>query len=149
MELETTESGWACNERGVAYAVNQQYDRAIADFDQAIRLTPHYSHFYNNRGIAFTEKGQYDRAIQDFDQAIRLTPNFAVPFQNRGRAFRMKGQKAQADADFTKAGQLNPNVPPPPVYVPQFTAQGMAVAIVAAPASNPNAETGSLTHDIR
>ena len=113
MELETTESGWACNERGVAYAVNQQYDRAIADFDQAIRLTPHYSHFYNNRGIAFTEKGQYDRAIQDFDQAIRLTPNFAVPFQNRGRAFRMKGQKAQADADFTKAGQLNPNVPPP------------------------------------
>ena len=41
------------------------YDRAIADFDQAIQLKPDYADAYYNRGIAYHDKGDYDRAIAD------------------------------------------------------------------------------------
>ena len=64
-----------------------QYDRAIQDYDQAIRLNPNWAEAFNNRGRAYSDKGQHDRAIQDLDQAIRLNPNFAEAFYNRGHAY--------------------------------------------------------------
>jgi tetratricopeptide (TPR) repeat protein len=63
--------------RGNEYAYKGQYDRAIQDFDQAIRLDPQNVVAFYDRGIAYGAKGQRDRAIQDFDQAIRLDPQFA------------------------------------------------------------------------
>ena len=63
--------------RGVAYADKKDYDRAIADYDQAIRLDPNYAHAFNNRGVAYESKKDYDRAIADYDQAIRIDPNYA------------------------------------------------------------------------
>jgi tetratricopeptide (TPR) repeat protein len=102
-----------------------QYDRAIEDFDQAIRLNPNYALAFNNRGNAYLVKGQPDRAIEDFDQAIRLNPNFALAFISRGRAYFSKGLTAcrpaslppcasaiaydRAIEDFDQAIRLNPN----------------------------------------
>src|SRR2546429_5742743 len=57
-----------CN-RGNAYQdYKGDYDRAIQDYDQAIRLKPDYPTAFNNRGDAYHAKGDYDRAIQDYDQ---------------------------------------------------------------------------------
>ena len=53
----------------------QQHDRAIQDFDQAIKLNPNYAIAFYNRGNAYRLKGQHDRAIQDLDQAIKLNPS--------------------------------------------------------------------------
>src|SRR5262249_2395559 len=58
--------------RGVAYRRKGDFDRAIADYDQAIRLNPKYALAYNNRGTAYRYKGDYDRAIVDYDQATEL-----------------------------------------------------------------------------
>jgi tetratricopeptide (TPR) repeat protein len=49
-------------------------DRAIADYDQALKLDPNYALAYNNRGNAHFLKKNYDRAIADYDQAIRIDP---------------------------------------------------------------------------
>ena len=69
--------------RGNAYNKNGRYDRAIADYDQAIRLDPNQAHAFRNRGAVYAAKGQYDRAIQDYDQAILLDPHDAGAFNNR------------------------------------------------------------------
>ncbi len=61
----------AYNNRGNAYDAKGDYDRAIADYTEAIRLDPKYAHAYNNRGNAYGAKGDYDHAIADFDQVIR------------------------------------------------------------------------------
>ncbi|MEE8223247.1 MAG: tetratricopeptide repeat protein, partial [Alphaproteobacteria bacterium] len=53
------------------------YDRAIAEYDQAIKLKPDYAKAYYNRGVAYMSKGLYDRAIEDYDTAIRLRPDYA------------------------------------------------------------------------
>jgi tetratricopeptide (TPR) repeat protein len=89
--------------RGNAYRPKGQHDRAIQDYDQAIKLNPNYALAYNNRGIAYGAKGQHDRAIQDFDQAIKLDPSYAKAFNNRGAAYRDKGQIDRAIQDFDQA----------------------------------------------
>jgi len=47
-------------------------DRAIADFDAALKLDPKDAVAFNNRGFAYRHKGDADRAIADFGEAIRL-----------------------------------------------------------------------------
>ena len=47
-------------------------DRAIADFDQAIKLDPKDAIALNNRGFAWRIKGDIARAAADYEQAIKL-----------------------------------------------------------------------------
>jgi tetratricopeptide (TPR) repeat protein len=77
--------------RGNAYNSKGDYDRAIQDFSQAIRLDPKCAYAFNGLGNAYNAKGEYDRAIQDYDQAIRLNPNFAYAFNGRGNSYNDTG----------------------------------------------------------
>ena len=99
----------AYNDRGVAYADKGEYDRAIQDYDQAIRLNPNYAFAYYHRGNAYANKGESDRAIQDYDQAIRLDPNSALFYTNRGAAYANKGEHDRAIQDYDQAIRLDPN----------------------------------------
>ena len=63
-----------------------QYEEAIADFDQAIRLQPDSTlRFYISRGHARAVLGQYEEAFADFDQAIRLRPDDAHAYHKSRR----------------------------------------------------------------
>ena len=97
------------NDRGMTYAKKGLYDRAIQDFDQAIRGKPDHAAAFNNRGMAYSEKGLYDRAIQDYDQAIRLKPDYAAAFSNRGIAYMQKGLDARAIQNFDQTIRLEPD----------------------------------------
>jgi tetratricopeptide (TPR) repeat protein len=46
--------------------------RAIADFERAIRLNPSYAEAYYNRGNAHSEFGKKQDAIADFKKAASL-----------------------------------------------------------------------------
>jgi lipoprotein NlpI len=95
--------------RGNGYHEKGDYDRAILDYDQAIRLNPSHANAFSNRGVAYARKGDYDRAIQDYDEAIRLNPNHADAFSNRGVAYGRKGDYDRAIQNYDEAIRLNPN----------------------------------------
>lgn len=66
--------------RGLAHGAAGQYDRAIADFSEAIRLLPEHAVAFHSRGLSYYFKGQYGQAIKDFNQAIRLQPDYGEAF---------------------------------------------------------------------
>ena len=59
--------------RGVAYHALGQYQRAIQDYDQALRLNSAFADAYLNRGKAYEALGQPQRAWEDFRQAQQLS----------------------------------------------------------------------------
>jgi putative serine protease PepD len=62
---------------GMAFLERQEYDKAINDFTEAIRLDPNVAIIYFNRGNAYYDRGNLDKASNDYNEAIRLNPNFA------------------------------------------------------------------------
>ncbi|MCB9460989.1 MAG: tetratricopeptide repeat protein [Anaerolineaceae bacterium] len=86
------------------------YDKAIRDYSEAIRLNPQYAYAYNNRGVAYRNLEQYEQAIADYDQAIQLDPQYASAYYNRGYAYDELKQYEQAIADYDQAIQLDPQV---------------------------------------
>jgi Tfp pilus assembly protein PilF len=63
--------------RGLAYQEKKQPDRAIRDFDQAVRLDPNDATAFAYRAGVYLRTGALDRAISDYDQAVRLGPDNA------------------------------------------------------------------------
>ena len=55
-----------------------QYERAIADFDQAIKLNPKFASAYSNRGFSYEHKGEKKRAMADYRKAIELHPGLQM-----------------------------------------------------------------------
>jgi tetratricopeptide (TPR) repeat protein len=102
--------------RGNAYSSKREYDQAIADFTQAIRLRPDSANAFGNRGTAYYLKGHYDQAIADFTQAIRLRPKDALAFNNRGSAY--------DDRTSTRRSGSTPTMPSPSTTGASHTATG-------------------------
>ena len=99
----------AFTNRGLAYKRKGQWDRAIADYSEAIRLKSDDAQAFNNRGNAYFHKGQLDRAIKDYDDAIRLQPDLAEAFSNRGNVYRKKGRFDRAIKDYDEAIHFKPD----------------------------------------
>jgi tetratricopeptide (TPR) repeat protein len=87
--LQPSDLSRAYNNRGNAYYfVKKEYDRAIADYSEAIQLDPKNVVAYNNGGDAYYYvKRDYDQAITDYDKAIQLDPKYARAYYNRGNAY--------------------------------------------------------------
>lgn len=49
-----------------------EFDRAIVDVSEAIRLCPNEGMFYYNRGLAYDKKGAKAKAEADFAKAKEL-----------------------------------------------------------------------------
>jgi tetratricopeptide (TPR) repeat protein len=107
---QPTRSARSYFDSGDTFRSRGDYDRAIEEYTQAIRLDPNYAAAYNNRGWAYNGKGDYDRGIADCTQAIRLDPNMAAAYNNRGRAYNGKGDYDRAIADYTQAIRIDPNM---------------------------------------
>jgi tetratricopeptide (TPR) repeat protein len=98
--------------RGNAYhfqAGANGIDKAIADYDKAIKINPDFERAYYNRGTAYGNKGQFDLAIADLDKAIEINPEDAEAYNNRGIAYVKKGQHDLAIADFGKSIEIKPD----------------------------------------
>jgi tetratricopeptide (TPR) repeat protein len=65
--VSTPQTTEAFLKRGIKFACKGKYEKAIADYTQAIRLDPNNAVAYNNRG--------YDRAIADYEAVLLINPN--------------------------------------------------------------------------
>jgi tetratricopeptide (TPR) repeat protein len=82
------------------YYNKSDYDLAIRDYNEAIRLKPDYAFAYVGRGMTYAAKRDFDRAIQDYNEAIRLDPNAESAYENRGVAHAFEGDHESLGASF-------------------------------------------------
>ena len=57
--------------RGVARALNQDFQGALKDYHEALRLKPAEAVYYGDRGCFYMAIGDFDRAIADFAEEIK------------------------------------------------------------------------------
>ena len=61
--------------RAAVFARRDQIDRAIADYDNALRADTSLADIYNARGELWRRKGDRPKALRDFGAAIKLNPD--------------------------------------------------------------------------
>jgi tetratricopeptide (TPR) repeat protein len=96
---------------GLAYVSQGQLDKAIAEFQKAIRLKPDYARAHYSLGRAYVSQGRPDWAIAEFQEAIRFKPDYAEAYDSLGIAYASQGQLDKAIAEFQEAVRLKPDDP--------------------------------------
>ena len=98
------------NNRGLNYNHKGEYDRAILDLNEALRLDPGMASAYNNRGWSYNEKGEYDRGLDDLNHALRLNPKMLHGYTNRAWSYFGKHDYDRAISDFSPNFPLSKTV---------------------------------------
>src|SRR5207253_9240612 len=98
-------------------AHKKDYDGAVADFTEAIKLGKDLPDQlragpYVNRGMAYADKGDLDTGLADLNKAIKLWSNNFYAYQDRGQIYRKRNELDNAIADFSKVIKLSSQFSP-------------------------------------
>ena len=92
----------------LAHSFSPPIHSALADYDNAVSLSPRDAQCYYNRGILRQELGDYNHALEDFIQAIGLAPEQIEFYYQRGMVQLQLRQWQEALTDFTTIIQRYP-----------------------------------------
>jgi Flp pilus assembly protein TadD len=100
----------AHNDLCVAYYLNRDFDVALGQCDQAIRLTSNEWVSYNNRANIYLAMGEVDRAMRDYEKALELSPQSEVLRANIDLAARFR-DAGPVEAEISSSAPEGPNLP--------------------------------------
>jgi tetratricopeptide (TPR) repeat protein len=89
--------------RALSLANRGEYDRALQEQDQALRLWPDSANLRRNRGTIYVQKGDYDRSIDDLNEAAALNRKDPITYYWLGYAYYFKQDYERALDNFTMA----------------------------------------------
>ena len=85
-----------------------QFDDAVFNYRQALKIKPDYADAHFNLGNVLMELGQFDGAVASYRQAIEIKPDFTSAYINLGGALQELGQLYDAAANYRVAIELKP-----------------------------------------
>jgi antitoxin component YwqK of YwqJK toxin-antitoxin module/Tfp pilus assembly protein PilF len=106
--LETCKDAACFIDAGISYKKIKQTDRAIALFNEAIRIKPDSATGYKRRGDTYQKSKQYEKALADYSEAIRIKPDYTDAYYARGHTYKFALMFEQAIADFRETARLKP-----------------------------------------
>jgi len=100
----------AHNTLGVVYTELKKYDRAIEEFETALKdrtySSPEKIHF--NMGKLYLDRGMNDEAVRSFDQAVRIKSDYLPGLLGLGQAYQSSGRLDLAKQQYQKIVRLDP-----------------------------------------
>jgi tetratricopeptide (TPR) repeat protein len=156
-ELNAEALALAYNNRGVVYNELGDYDRAIADYREALALVPgdptalrNLRVAYTRRGVALANFGEVERALDDLGRAIELEPSHHLAWLRRAELRMELGDLEGAARDLAEAETRRPGdaeIDAARKRLASLEQQSRSAAVAAAPPSA--AEAAEATTVIR
>jgi tetratricopeptide (TPR) repeat protein len=84
------------------------YEHAISDTGEAIKLKPEDARGYAARGNYRNAYNEHDKAVVDLSEAIRLEPALVNAYAQRAYAYAQLGETDKAIADYTQVLDREP-----------------------------------------
>ena len=94
---------------GEVFEQRGQYDEALQERLEALRLQPNYAPAHNNLGIALQKHNRLAEAINHFQQALRLRPHYPEACYNLGAAFEQANRPNDAVREYGRALAQRPD----------------------------------------
>ena len=95
-------------DRGGVHFSAGQYDLAVADYTEAIRLcSGDPCEIYGRRAKTYKKMGRFDLSAEDYTEQIRLKPNAGL-YKARAIIYEAMGRHDLARGDYTKRIKLEP-----------------------------------------
>lgn len=89
--------------RALAFSLKTEYDRALPDYDEAIRLKPDFAIALNNRAWAQFKAGRASKGLPDVEKALELSPGSPHALDTRAHIRQSLGQTRAALSDYELA----------------------------------------------
>jgi tetratricopeptide (TPR) repeat protein len=89
--------------RALSYWQLSQRERAIRDYDEAIRIDPKFAPALNNRADAWLRLGKARQGVEDIDRALEIAPEYPIYNITRGQIGQTLGDREGAMHDHAAA----------------------------------------------
>lgn len=89
--------------RALALSIRGQYDNAIRDYDESIRLAPDFAVALNNRAWAYFKSGRGLKGLPDVERSLQLNPLSEHSWDTRAHIRQTLGQHEAAFSDYERA----------------------------------------------
>ena len=96
-------------QRGYAAATNQQFQDAINDYGEAIKINPEDPRIYEQRAAVEMKLNDMDKALADYSEASKLKPNEVRYLNYRAYIYELKKDLKNSMADTDRILKLDPN----------------------------------------
>ena len=94
---------------GGAYFGQQDYAKAIREYEKSVELAPDYAPAYNLLGYAHRANGEFGQAEQAFKKYIALIPNDPNPYDSYAELLMKMGRFDESIAMYRKALATDPH----------------------------------------
>ena len=104
--------------RGANFQRDGEFNEAIDEYRQALKLEDQFAEAYNNLGTVYFAKADYGKATELYEKALDLRKDFAAAHSNMGtvyagqaRRMRLNQFYHRAIVHLQRAIELDPNIP--------------------------------------
>ena len=94
---------------GYYYYTNGQVEKAVDEFELALKLDPKIAPAHFNLGVIDYNRGLLDEAADRFRKALTLHPQYAQAYAYLGEVYYRKGKSEEGLAEFERALRMDPN----------------------------------------
>lgn len=109
------------NNRANYFFKKKEYQKALPDYDAAIKLKPNYDLALFNRGTTYLNLKDNDKAMEGFDAAIKANPKYAKAWHNKAIVYYNTKKYGKAVEAYKKSIELDPN------YIASYFRIGLAL----------------------